>query len=219
MIKHHSIPVIRTAHYATLGEVGPHIRYFCIACHGYGQLASRFIRKFEAVEREDTFILAPEGLSRFYWGGLTGDVVASWMTKGNRLDEIADYSKYLSTLYELYTSQLHPDVKIMLLGFSQGCATQVRWLMREKPHFHQLTLWAGAIPEDIDYSPERDYLADKDILFVYGTKDQFLTPERIAMHNELIKEKGLTVRQRTFEGEHTIDRDMLATVFQEFRKP
>ncbi|MEN0004839.1 MAG: phospholipase, partial [Bacteroidota bacterium] len=77
MIHEHSIPVTRTAHYATQGQVGPHIRYLCIACHGYGQLAARFIRKFDVVDRADTFVIAPEGLSRFYWGGVTGNVVAS----------------------------------------------------------------------------------------------------------------------------------------------
>ena len=76
----HSISVPKTAHYCTLGEPGPHIKYFWICCHGYGQLAKRFIRKFERIHQEDTLVVAPEGFSRFYWKDFTGDVVATHMS-------------------------------------------------------------------------------------------------------------------------------------------
>ena len=201
--------VDRTAHYYTLGRPGPHINYCWIACHGYGQLASRFIRKFDVVAARDTLILAPEGLSRFYWNGFTGDVVASWMTRADRLDEIEDYSNYLQTLYEQFIPRLAPDARVVLFGFSQGVATQVRWMMRRFPAFDHLVAWAGTVPEDLDYQPHLDYFQQRRLHFVYGTEDQFLTPERRRWHAAMLREKELPFAMRTFAGRHVVDRAAL----------
>lgn len=217
-MKNHKIKVCKTAHFSTLGQPGPHIRYCWIACHGYGQLAKNFIRRFDLLDDGETLIIAPEGLSRFYWGGFTGEVVASWMTKGDRLDEIADYSNYLSTLYQQFIPQLAPDVKIILLGFSQGVATQFRWIMRAFPRFHHLILWAGLVPEDLDYRPHQHYFSNKSLRFVYGTRDPFLTEKRLAFHQEVIQKNDLQVALQTFDGEHKIDRDILNGIFNEIKK-
>lgn len=205
----HSISVPKTAHYCTLGEPGPHIKYFWICCHGYGQLAKRFIRKFESIHQEDTLVVAPEGFSRFYWKDFTGDVVASWMTREDRLDEIADYSSYIQTLYNQYLWQLPDDVKIILFGFSQGCATQVRWIMRHLPSFDHLVLWAGFLPDDLDYTPQNQYFQSKTIDFVCGNEDQFLTEERLKMLEGIIEKSGLEIRKTMFAGKHIVDREVL----------
>jgi len=216
-IQAHRIRVDRTAHYYTLGRPGPKVRYCWIACHGYGQLASRFIRKFDVVASEDAFVLAPEGLSRFYWNGFTGDVVASWMTRADRLDEIEDYSNYLQNLYEHFIPRLAPDVRIILFGFSQGVATQVRWMMRRFPAFDHLVAWAGTVPEDLDYRPHLEYLHRRHLHFVYGAQDQFLTPERLAWHEAMLREKQLPFAVRTFAGRHVVEREALRKLNEHIR--
>lgn len=209
MIEQHTLKVPRTARYATIGQAGADTRYFWLACHGYGQLAHQFIRKFDVLARPDTFILAPEGLSRFYWQGVSNRPVASWMTKEGRLDEIADYTHYLTTLYTHYRQQMPPDVNIILFGFSQGCATQVRWIAAQQPVFHHLCLWAGTIPEDIDYVPLLPYLNSKHIHSVFGDQDPFLTPERLTQHQDQIAASGIQWQSHTFAGEHNVDREVL----------
>ncbi len=205
----HSLKVTRTAHYYTLGKPGPDVRYFWIACHGYGQLARHFITKFDVLPADRHFVLAPEGLSRFYWQGLSGKVAASWMTSADRLDEIEDYANYLQILYEQFRPQLPSGVKVILFGFSQGCATQMRWVMRHFPAFDHLIFWAGTIPEDIDYLPHQKYFSDKSLHVIYGTDDPFLTAERIAWHRQLLTDQQLTVEESTFAGKHTVDREAL----------
>ena len=86
----HKIKFPCTAHYYTIGTPSDKIKRVFFVLHGYGQLASQIIHKFDAV-MEDTLIVAPEGLSRFYWNESKGIVGASWMTKKDRLDEIEDY--------------------------------------------------------------------------------------------------------------------------------
>jgi predicted esterase len=201
--------VSRTARYYTLGKPGPSIRYCWIVCHGYGQLARNFIRKFDVLESEDTLVIAPEGLSRFYWGGVSGVPVASWMTSEGRLEEIEDYTHYLSALYDHFTQQLPDDVQIILLGFSQGVATQFRWITRRLPDYHSMIVWAGRIPEDIDYSPHLSYFNHKPLHFVVGDQDEFLSPERLENYREEVKQHGLNWQEHHFHGTHTVDRKTL----------
>ena len=212
MPTHHKISIPRTAHYYTLGEAGGNTRRFWIACHGYGQLASTFIRRFDGLDDGETFVLAPEGLSYFYWGGYTGDPVASWMTRQHRLDEIHDYANYLQTLYDLFRRKMPEDVQVNLLGFSQGVATQVRWIMEKFPEFDNLLLWAGLMPEDLDYRPHRDFFAKRKVKFVYGTKDPFLTVERLNWQRQFAAEQLPVFDEEKFEGVHEVPRDVLVRV-------
>lgn len=217
MIEEHHLSVQRTARYFTLGQPTPQTNCLVIACHGYGQLAKHFIKKFDVIARPDTLVVAPEGLSRFYWGGLPGNPVASWMTKEDRLAEIADYSAYLAKLYEHFTSDLPANAQIILLGFSQGCATQLRWMTREKPAFSHLVLWAGGIPEDIDYTPAGSYLQGKPLHFVYGMEDPFMTPERLAEQQALAAQLPMDYQVHKFEGKHTVEREALQRLFAQIR--
>ncbi len=212
MIISHTISITKTAHYYTIGTPGKHIQYCWIVCHGYGQLAQYFIRKFDVIANADTLIIAPEGLSRFYTEGFSGKVGASWMTKEDRLIEIDDYSNYLATLYNQFTAQLADNVQIIFLGFSQGCATQLRWILQKFPRFDHLILWAGLLPEDLDYLSHQDYFTDKKLHFVYGTNDSFITPERLQQHEQLIENQHLKLNVLSFEGAHTIDRPTLQTL-------
>lgn len=205
----HATKVERTAHYARLGTPGKHVRQLWLVTHGYGQLAQTFIRRFIPICDEQTLVIAAEGLSRFYWGGFDGPVVASWMTREDRLDEIADFSAMLDQLYEHYVPLCHPEVEINLLGFSQGTATQVRWLMRSFPKFHRLMLWAGQLPEDLDYSPHLDYFAAKQLFYAFGDEDPFITPERLVFLEQIIADSGLSFERIPFSGKHKVEREAL----------
>lgn len=205
----HSLKVSRTAHYASLGTPGKHIRKFWLVTHGYGQLSKTFIRRFLPIMDEETLVIAPEGLSRFYWGGFSGPPVASWMTKEDRLDEIADFVAMLDQLYNHYVSLCHPEVEITLFGFSQGTATQMRWLMHSFPHFHRLMLWAGQLPEDLNYSPHFDYFEDKKLYTAYGNEDPLVTSERLAFMRKVITDSGLNFSEFSYEGVHKVERKAL----------
>ena len=210
----HATAVTRTAHYASLGQPGEHIKQLWIVTHGYGQLAKTFIRRFLPIWDEQTLIIAPEGLSRFYWGGFDGPVVASWMTREDRLDEIADFSNMMDQLYEQYVPLCHPEVEINLLGFSQGTATQVRWIMRSFPKVHRLILWAGQLPEDLDYQPHLKYFTEKQLFYAYGDADPFITPKRLAFLEQVIADSGLTFTEIPFAGEHKVEKEALVGWWQ-----
>ena len=215
-MRKHTIQVSRTARFSTQGQISKNTRYCILACHGYGQLAEHFIKKFDVLAAEDVFVIAPEGLSRFYWGGLTGEVVASWMTRGGRLDEIKDYCNFLDQLKVEYLDQLPSDCQIILFGFSQGCATIMRWVMQSFPVCHHLVFWAGMIPEDLDYKPYLDYFYSKNIYFFHGDQDPLVTPERLTFMRSVIQQTGLSnVQEKPYSGKHTVVRSVLKNWFED----
>jgi predicted esterase len=148
-------------------------------------------------------------LSYFYKKGFSGPVGASWMTKLHREAQIADYAAYLQQLYEHFTAQLPPTVRIVLLGFSQGTATICRYLLRHKPEFHDLVLWGGLPPEDLDYGANRDYLSSKKLYLLYGADDPFLSEERLAELQEIEAKSGVDFDETSYQGGHEIPPDVL----------
>src|SRR3989442_12293890 len=65
MLEHH-IEVTRTARYFTLGESPRGGEEAWFACHGYAQLAGRFLEKLRVVEGRQADVVAPDGRSRCY---------------------------------------------------------------------------------------------------------------------------------------------------------
>ena len=92
------IKISKTAKYTTYGNPDK-ASIIIFALHGYGQLVQFFIRKFQVLDAEQYFVVAPEGLHRFYLKGSSGRVGASWMTKEERQSDIEDYINYLDDLF------------------------------------------------------------------------------------------------------------------------
>jgi predicted esterase len=215
MYAHHKLKVARTAHYYTIGEANEEIRRLVIACHGQGQRAQFFIRRFDVLDDGKTLVIAPEALSKYYLKDFGGEVGAGWMTSADRLDEIADYANYLQQLLDTYLPFLNEETEITLFGFSQGGATIFRWVMEKFPPVHRLILFASMIPEDLDYFPHLDYFNAKELIWVYGTSDQFLTAERLAFHRQLLEKNKLNFAERTFAGKHEVKREVLQELFSD----
>src|SRR6266498_2098347 len=129
-MQEHHIGVTRTARYYTLGEISRGAGEVWFVCHGYGQLAARFLEKFRALDDGRRYLVAPEGLSRFYLSESPAErrVGASWMTREDRLTEIEDYLQYLDAVYaDIFGWLDRTRVTVHALGFSQGASTVSRW--------------------------------------------------------------------------------------------
>ena len=160
------------ARYFKIGQLDSKTKAIWIVLHGYGQLAQYFIRNFSFFEEHNICVIAPEGLSRFYLEDVqsraqTGNnrVGSTWMTKENRLADIANYLNYLNALYAKEVGD--STLPVTVLGFSQGAATASRWVLDKKIRFDRLILWAGILPPDMDFNSGKEILAGKDILLVY----------------------------------------------------
>jgi predicted esterase len=216
-MEHFTFPITRTAHYYTLGKASPEVRQLWVVCHGYAQLADEFLENFRLLDNEHTLVVAPEGLNYFYRKGFSGPVGANWMTRHFREEAIEDYTDYLQSLLAHLRDDLPNDVRIILLGFSQGTATVCRWIMRHRPEFHDLLLWAGLPPEDIDYTAADNYLKTKNLYLLYGSHDPFLTPDRLSSVEDIEQKNGIDFEEQEFDGGHEIPSDVLQKMLEQLK--
>ena len=206
----HDLNFTFKAHYHTLGKRSNDTRQIWFVLHGYGQLATYFIRKFSALEQKNIQVIAPEGLSHFYLetlqptGRSSDRVGASWMTKENRLTDIENYVRYLQTVYDQEVGPYN-TIPITILGFSQGAATASRWITSGTLNFNRLILWSGVFPPDMDFLSAKDVLKDKGTFFVYGSSDPFVNDSRFAEMNTITDKLGIKPQVVSFDGKHDID--------------
>jgi len=194
----HYLEAPSTFRYVTHGsEKAPHL---LIVLHGYGQLAEYFIQKFTQLD-SNFFIVAPEGMHRFYLKGSSGRVGASWMTKEERQLDIQTNLNWLNTLLAKLTS-VNTYQKISLLGFSQGGATAARWFHATNQFDHFIS-WASVFPPDLEQELTITPNATKTNFFVIGTNDEFVTPDEQTNLLQFYQEKGY--QTIVYEGTHAID--------------
>jgi predicted esterase len=206
----HNIAVTKTARYfvSTPGEKPTRI---LIACHGYAHGAAAFFEEIIEAVPPDVLLVAPEGLSRFYRRGFAGEVVASWMTAEDRLNEIQDHCAYLEQLVtELH--QTYPDLPVVVMGFSQGVATVCRWVAQSvHPPFDAMILWAGTPPEP-SYMEVLDQKVAGQIHWIAGTSDLFISDEKIATLSNYFRNLTPKSEIHSFEGGHHMDVPLLRKI-------
>lgn len=210
----HSLTVERTARYYTLGAESAADEVWFV-CHGYAQLAARFVDTFQRIADERRLIVAPEGLSRFYVEVATRSasgrtVGASWMTRDDRLNEIADYVRYLDAVYERVLSTLQRDnVRVTALGFSQGVATVCRWLARRNATAEHIVLWAATLPPELPYERGPSLFNGARISLVLGDRDAAIDRASFDENEGVLRANGFPVSRHRFAGGHRLDNDLL----------
>lgn len=207
----HTLVCLKTFRYFTSGnpEKASTILY---VLHGYGQLAEYFIRKFHGLD-EKYFIVAPEGMHRFYLNGTSGRVGASWMTKEARLQDIHDTQNWLESLENELDEKYCFDNKI-ILGFSQGGATAARW--NAVKNNKNVIYWASVFPPDIEMNEQIEIESIPQNYFVLGKKDEYFTPEQQNKTINFYKKKGFKITQ--YEGNHSVDLDVLKEILTDILK-
>ncbi len=206
MVSLNQISISKTARYTTYGNIETATTVMFVL-HGYGQLAEFFIRKFRVLNKEEIFVVAPEGLHRFYLKGSAGRVGASWMTKEERESDIQDYITYLDQLWDEINLKGQFEKRV-LLGFSQGGATASRWHSFGKFNADQFILWAAIFPPDMPNDSLSNY-SDSDNYFVVGDEDEYYSEEGINAHFESLKSKNISFQLVKFQGNHNIHAETL----------
>ena len=223
----HTITVPRTARYYTLGPQHGFPREIWFVVHGFGQLAGRFITKFEPIDDGTRLIVAPEALSRYYLDSISERrgkdvqrVGATWMTREFREAEIEDYVTYLG----LVSDEIHRHLsgaapRVVVLGFSQGAATVSRWLARSGMRADHLVLWSGTLPPELDSEAWAATAHRARLTMVMGTEDEFAPPAMMAKEAERLAEAGIAYQLRRFDGGHTIDPQALTELAAAVQAP
>jgi predicted esterase len=213
----HHLRVQRTARYFTLGGrsagAPEAVRSVWFVLHGYGQLASDFVRYFGDLATEDTLVVAPEAMNRFYLvspdkaPARERPVGATWMTREDRESEIADYVEYLDVLFEDVASQAAQfGARVSVLGFSQGAATATRWAAYGHARIDRLILWGGLLPPDVDLSGGPAALRHVALTLVLGSHDQYVDATMLRAERARLGGAGIPHHLIEYEGGHSINR-------------
>lgn len=197
----HLFQVTKTARYFTHGNLDNNTKFIWIIIHGYAQTADAFLSNFESLESEH-FVIAPEGLNKFYSRGFSGSPVASWMTSLEREQEIIDYTNYLNSLVNSLNFVSFTQAKTIVLGFSQGVSTQTRFIESSNFQIDYSVMIAGEIGKEFQENlPEK--LANLKSLYLVGDQENILKPEKIELHQILFKNANCTFK--IFEGKHVVN--------------
>ena len=209
-IRKKSISVKKTARYFTNVPESNSIHSVWFVIHGYAQLAEEFIKEFDFLQNGSTFIIAPEGLSKFYFRNKTG---ASWMTKEDRLNEIYDYVGYLDSVFEELKSTFDLSAaQANILGFSQGVHTAVRWFTKSKYDFSGLILCSSDFPKDADFKELKKKLTGSQLYYLYGKYDEIISVEKFNESLDLLKTNAVPYKDIIFKGKHVIDRKSISDI-------
>ncbi|MCC5946595.1 MAG: alpha/beta hydrolase [Bernardetiaceae bacterium] len=195
------------AKYYTQGEGRSDTKRVWIACHGYGELAVYFIKKFEMLDAKTDFVIAPQGLSLFYLEGFSGRVGANWMTSHDRNLAMRNYVSYIDAVCKRELAAAEIDIKkieIYGFGFSQGTATICRWAATTALPISKLILWAGIVPPDMN-AIFFDGLKQSEVHLIYGKQDTLVSPVAVENQQLSLHKKGIRPEVHSYEGGHRID--------------
>ncbi|MBC8088695.1 MAG: phospholipase [Phycisphaerae bacterium] len=214
----------RTARYFTAGASVADTQTVWFVLHGYGQLASRFLRHFDGSIPAGTRVVAPEGLSRFYLEmpradrGHMARVGAAWMTREDRLAEIADTRGWLDSVYREVINEVMQATNVMpvvgVLAFSQGVATAMRWIAGGGVRPLRAVMWAGSIADDVDVLALQLALQETEVVLVAGTEDHFMTEKARRMLLTGWETLGIAVREVQYTGAHELEATALAELLK-----
>jgi predicted esterase len=198
------------------------VRSIWFLLHGYGQLAGDFIRYFGDLASDDSLLVAPEAMNRFYLvspdkiPARDRPVGATWMTREDRESEIADYVEYLDALFDDVSGQwAGAGARINVIGFSQGAATATRWVTHGHARIDRLILWGGLIPPDTDLSGGPAALRHASLTLVIGSRDHYIDANALNAEQARLEAAAIPYHLIQYDGGHAVSRSIFPRLSDE----
>jgi len=201
-----------TNRYDILNQKTSTTRYVWLVFHGMGYLSKYFIKYFDGLDSDKHYIIAPQAPSKYYQDNRYKRIGASWLT---REDTQMDLANVLNFIDAIYNSENLADLKLIVLGYSQGVSIATRWLAHSKVACHQLILHSGGIPKEL--LPEQFEFLPEDcpVDYVYGEEDPYIHGERILQESQHAQQLfGARFRLHPFKGAHVVNRDYIMNSYK-----
>jgi predicted esterase len=202
MIKQY-IQVRKTGRYFISKKIDEKVNHVIFVLHGYAQNADDFLSSCISLANDETLLVAPEGLSKFYWIDFTSNPSSSWMTSLERDKELEDTLHYLSqVLMEIKAQLPNKELTYSCLGFSQGAATASRFACNPYLNCKDLFLYGGGPAHDLNWEA-----LPKDLKFhlIYGDQDPLVSASQATKVEGHISSKKFQVSPFQFKGKHKIE--------------
>jgi predicted esterase len=168
-----------------------------VGFHGYVENASIQMDRLVAIPGSEAWTLVSiQGLHRFY-RGKTDEVVASWMTREDRDDAIADNLSYVSAALEQVPHDL--STRLVYAGFSQGVAMAFRAGVLGSIPAAGIAAVGGDVPPELIGNSDVAFPA---VLFLRGVRDSWLTRERFDRDVASLTARRVVLTASTYDGAH-----------------
>lgn len=192
-----------------LEDIPEHSRATLVGFHGYQENAAIHFEVLRQIAGGRSIgLVSVQGLHRFYTKST--DVVASWMTKEDREQAIADNVAYVAKVLEAVADESAMTRPLIYVGFSQGVAMAYRAaVLAPRPSDGVIAL-AGDLPPDV--VPLAASLPR--VLIGRGTGDKWYSGDLSAKDLAALKAAGVLATEHVFDGGHEWAPDFVARASQ-----
>jgi predicted esterase len=169
-----------------------------VGFHGYGQAADTMLEQLRRIPGADAWrLVSVQALHRFYTRD-NQSVIASWMTRQDRDDAIADNIEYMRRAVDA-AGGAAAAASIVFLGFSQGASMAARAAARSRAQAAGLILLGGDIPPDVRADPGPQL---PPVLIGVGSRDTWYNGARADADVAWLQQRGIPHEVIRFDGGH-----------------
>lgn len=188
-----------------------------IVLHGFGQVASEFIRVFSLLPERGIFVAAPQAPHQYYKNLAERRVGFSWLTRYERDQSILDFAGYMEKFHDVLTRAHRLErQRIFVLGFSQGVSMAYRMWAHCRIPLAGLIACGGDLPPDVG---ERLHAVNPlQILLVHGKNDQIVPPAKAREAQTQLVAHNMPAGLFEFEGDHLIPPEAVQRIAQMIEK-
>lgn len=183
-------------------------RIALVGFHGYAQSADDMMSELVAIPGSGSRIsAAAQALHRFYARG-DQKIVASWMTRQDRDDAIADNIRYID---HVIAEAVPADTAVVVAGFSQGAAMAYRAGLFGKRPVAGIVAIGGDIPPDC-----KTVAADRwpRVLVAAGRADHWFTSEKADADEAWLNQHSVDHQMLRYDAAHVITDEVRSAIAQ-----
>lgn len=165
--------------------------------HGYAESADTLLAHLRRIDpRHEWLRVSAQGLHRFY--AKSDRVVASWMTREDRLEAIADNLAYAAAVRAAVARDYAARGDVVVVGFSQGAAQAYRAAAHAGASCRGVIALGGDLPPDV--APMAASLPP--VLIGRGRRDEWYTAAKLQDDVARLEGAGAAVAVCEFDGAH-----------------
>ena len=173
-------------------------RRLLVGFHGYAQSAEDMLSELEQIPGSEQWTLVSvQALHRFYARRME-KIVASWMTRQDREDAIADNVAYVDRVLEMVLDG-DSNTPMVFIGFSQGVAMAYRAALLGRYRPQSIVAIGGDVPPEV-----KTLAAEKfpPLLIAGGLDDPLYPVSRLEADEAFLRGHGARVEVLRYSGGH-----------------
>jgi len=170
-----------------------------VGFHGYGENAERHLGELQKIRDASQWLLcAVQALHPFY-NSKTQEVVASWMTRVDREQAIADNIRYVAEVVSAVKKEIDVAPVLVYAGFSQGVAMAYRAAAGSGHRCCGLIVLGGDFPPELK---GKDLSGFPPVLVGRGRDDDWYDERKMETDLDFLSSRGIAVESCVFDGGH-----------------